>query len=385
MSRLLGFPGYLPLFQWATSLGGHDPSPPIAIESSPGYANPLWDLPPRRASQSGIYHIGQSLLLTTLAVVGAVTYVPREPLVTRPVAQRVVQQDQAQNLLLTTLAPAAIPRNVEADGYRVPQLRRYPVAQDQVPNLLGTTLAPTVSVAVIPRPPYQIQQFPQRRAQQPSYPGRLRDTSVVAPSGTPFAQLDWAVPRSLIKGLSPSQTLDTVTLKDPELPTGRQQDFPNPSLGARRGLQPYEPSRIRDTTVIVAPDLPPGRLQDWPTSKKLFQGLHPSQVLDTVTLIEGFPVGRLLDWPNPPLGAKRAYQEGIRDSSLVNLTYVPPVIPPGRLMDWPNPRGYTQAFQDGTKNSSLINLTYVPPVNVPRTWIGRGSTVGTGMRVFISD
>lgn len=173
---------------------------------------------PTLRKQRGLMHIGQALLLTTLAVVAS-TATTRPPLVTRIPARQPSPQLLVPNLLTSTLAPVVAAPFRQSD-WPNPVVRRYqqpPAYQSPLLTILAS-IAP-VGPETVFREPY----VPRAVRFKQEWPAsNLLLTALSAPAvAAPFAQRQWDNPRGakqLAPSLAAADLLLTTLAASPEPP-----------------------------------------------------------------------------------------------------------------------------------------------------------------------
>jgi hypothetical protein len=303
--------------------------------------------------QRGLMHIGQALLLTTLAVVASTATV-RAPLVTRIPARQPSPQLLVPNLLTSTMAPVVAAPFRQSD-WPNPVLRKYQQPQVYQSPLL-TILASTAPVG------------PETVFRDPFVPRTAR-----------FKQ-EWPAPNLLLSTLSapivaspfvPGEFLNPKGNGPHRIGIASQASvWTNPLHGVLKGQDAFFAG------AGSAPDYdwpnPQGRV--YPSALRTWQGALPPAVEEeppAATAVVRPPLTTRFNAPS-----SRASIAAQSSSRLLDLLAVTQAAIPFAQRDWPTPRGKAAAISLRTWSDPLkINLigqdAYGQFVDIQSTWIRR--------------
>jgi hypothetical protein len=311
--------------------------------------------------QRGLMHIGQALLLTTLAVVASTATV-RAPLVTRIPARQPSPQLLVPNLLTSTLAPVVAAPFRQSD-WPNPVLRKYQQPQVYQSPLL-TILASTAPVGpeTVFRDPYVPRAI--RFKQEWPAPNLLLSTLGAPIVASPFVPVEFPNP----KGSGPHRI-------------GIASQASNPLHGVLKGQDAF----FAGAGSVPKYDWPNPQGRAYPPSLRTWQGALPPAVEEeppAATVVFRAPLTTRISSPS-----SRVAMGAQGSSRLLDLLAVTQAATPFAQRDWPTPQGKAPAISLRTWTDPLkINLIgqdeYGQHVDVQSTWIRRPSI---GLRTWTNS
>lgn len=348
------------------------------------FRQPLVAPRPRKRAADQSFRV-PNLLLTTLVVVAAAPFFGRtgdNPIVRKAQAQPALTATGRPPNTIIPAFPVSRPDGVEH------RLQRKKYVQ---PALTATGRPPDTIIPAFPtsRPDTQTYPSARRSAQQaPQPPNLLLSTlAVAAPPELPVGrQTDWPNPvvrKHLLRTTIARSSYDPpAPVVPPEpFPVGRQLDWPNPSKRRTLGGIEFEHASYQEIPDFLLTSL----RHDWPNPvvRRSAQQPHPlPNLLSSTLFVTPLPPFKQTDWQNPSKAHPRTQADSAGNLLLTTLYVAPQPFPPGRMQDFPNPvrAKYTQIRYEfsGTPVPNEIPPPIVPPEPVPSGYVGGGGGGGGG-------